>query len=66
MLYGAMEVMLPMMLTGMLSGMFVSMWAAMMTVSATAAILVGGVFGLISIVIVWIINNSVRGIQENI
>jgi hypothetical protein len=46
--------------------MCISMWAAMMPVSPTAAFLVGGVFGLISIVFVWVLNNSVHGIQENI
>lgn len=62
-LFGAMEVMLPTMFGGMLSGMVVGMWAAMMPVSGTQAAVIGSVCGLISIVIIWVVNNAVRGIR---
>lgn len=62
-LFGAMEVMLPTMFGGMLSGMVVGMWAAMAPVGGFAAALVGGVCGLLSIVIVWVMNNTLRGVR---
>lgn len=61
-LFGAMEVMVPVMLTGMVSGMVVAMWAAMAPLSGTSAALVGAVCGFVSIVGVWIVNNTVRGV----
>ncbi len=64
-LFGAMEVMLPVMLTGMVSGMVVGMWATMEPLSAMSALAVGGVCGLACIVAIWILNNSVRGVQAN-
>jgi hypothetical protein len=63
-LFGAMEVMLPVMFGGMLSGMVVGMWAAMMPVSSYEAVAVGGVCGLVAIVIIWIMNNALRGIRS--
>jgi hypothetical protein len=64
MLFGAMEVMLPTMFGGMLSGMVVGMRAAMLPVSSYEAAALGSVCGLIAIVIVWVLNNSVRGIRS--
>jgi hypothetical protein len=61
-LFGAMEVMVPVMLTGMVSGMVVGMWAAMAPLSTTSAALIGAVCGFVSIVGVWVVNNTVRGI----
>ncbi len=61
--FGAMEVMLPMKLSGMLSGMVVGMWAAMHPISLVQAIGVGGLVGLLSIVLVWLLNSRIRGIQ---
>lgn len=63
MLLGAMECMVPMMFSGMVSAMFVSMWQAMAPMSAGASFMLGAVFGLLSMVVVWVINNSVRGLQ---
>lgn len=62
-LFGAMEVMLPMKLSGMLSGMVVGMWAAMQPIALSQAIGVGATMGLVSIVLVWILNSRIRGIQ---
>lgn len=59
---GAMEVMLPLMLTGMLAGMVIAMGAG--NLFAGAALFEGAVCGLVSIVAVWILNNSVRGAQK--
>ena len=61
--FGAMEVMLPMKLSGMASGMVVGMWAAMHPLSFSQAVGVGGVTGLLSIVVVWLLNSKIRGIQ---
>jgi membrane protein implicated in regulation of membrane protease activity len=63
-LFGAMEVMLPIMFGGMLSGMVVGMWAAMMSLGGYEAAAMGGVCGLISIVIIWVLNNAVRGTRS--
>jgi hypothetical protein len=63
MLFGAMEVMLPTMFGGMLSGMVVGMCAAMMPLDGIGAAALGGFCGLVSIVIIWVLNNSVRGIR---
>ncbi len=63
-LFGAMEVMLPTMFGGMLSGMLVGMWAAMAPLDSNEALIIGGVCGLVSIVIIWILNNSVRGLRH--
>lgn len=61
--WGAMEVMVPVMLAGMLGGMVLGMWCAMTALSPLAAAAIGGVCGLVSIVAVWMLNNSVRGIR---
>lgn len=60
---GAMEAMLPMMLTGMYSGMVVGMWASMHPISLSMSLFVGGVVGLQTITLIWIVNNQIRGIQ---
>jgi hypothetical protein len=62
-LFGAMEVMLPTMFGGMLSGMVVGMWAAMAPVGGLVAALTGGGCGLLAIVIVWVMNYSLRGVR---
>jgi hypothetical protein len=62
--FGAMELMLPAMLTGMASGMVVGMWAAMVPLGPNEAATIGAVCGLSSIVLVWIINNSMRGVRH--
>jgi hypothetical protein len=61
---GAMEVMLPLMLTGMLAGMVLGMHASMAHFGAGQALFEGAVCGLVSIVIIWILNNSLRGPQQ--
>ena len=63
-LFGAMELMVPAMLTGMVSGMVVGMWAAMTPLGAYEAATIGGVCGLACIVLIWIINNSLRGVRH--
>jgi hypothetical protein len=63
--FGAMEVMLPAMFTGMVSGMVVGMWATMEPLSGMSALAIGGVCGLACIVSIWILNNSVKGVQTN-
>jgi hypothetical protein len=63
-LFGAMELMVPAMVTGMVSGMVVGMWAAMVPLGASEAAIIGGVCGLASIVLVWITNNSLRGVRH--
>ena len=62
--FGAMEVMLPTMFGGMLSGMVVGMWAAMTPLSGAGGAAIGGVCGLLSIVVIWVMNNSLRGIRS--
>jgi hypothetical protein len=64
MLFGAMEVMLPTMFGGMVSGMVVGMRAAMSPLSSDDALMMGAVCGLASIVAIWILNNSVRGLRQ--
>lgn len=64
MMFGAMEVMLPTMFGGMLSGMVVGMWAAMTPLGGAEAAAIGAVCGLVAIVIIWVLNNSVRGIRS--
>lgn len=59
--WGAMEVMVPTMFSGMLSGMVVGMRATMMPLSQTEALFVGGAFGLAGIVIIWVLNNLLKG-----
>ncbi|WP_116367379.1 hypothetical protein [Parahaliea mediterranea] len=59
--FGAMEVMVPLMLTGMVAGMVVGMHAAMTPVAASLALLEGAVCGLACIVMVWVMNNQIRG-----
>ena len=63
-LFGAMEVMVPTMFGGMLSGMVVGMWATMAPLGGYEALSIGGVCGLISIVLIWILNNSMRGLRH--
>jgi hypothetical protein len=63
-LFGAMEVMLPTMFGGMLSGMVVGMRCTMMPVTSMEGAVIGGVCGLISIVFIWVLNNSVRGLRS--
>ena len=63
MLLVAMECMIPMMLAGMVSAMFVGMWLAMSPLGAEVAFMLGAVFGLLAMVVVWILNNSARGSQ---
>lgn len=60
-LYGAMEVMLPVMLTGMYSGMIIGMWASMHSLALATALLCGAVTGFVTVTIVWIVNNQLRG-----
>ncbi|MFK7730229.1 MAG: hypothetical protein AB8B48_01290 [Pseudomonadales bacterium] len=60
---GAMEAMLPMMLTGMYSGMVVGMWASMHPISLSMSLFVGGVVGLLTITLIWIANNQLRGVK---
>lgn len=62
-LFGAMEVMVPLMFTGMVSGMVVGMWCTMAPLSTSAAAFYGAICGLVSIVSIWIINNTVRGVR---
>ncbi|TXS91349.1 hypothetical protein FV139_16605 [Parahaliea maris] len=62
--FGAMEVMVPLMLTGMVAGMVVGMHAAMTPISGGLALVEGAVCGLICIVVVWVLNNQVRGPQS--
>ena len=59
--FGAMEVMLPLMFSGMISGMVVGMWCTMTPMVGATASFYGALCGLVSIVAIWIINNTVRG-----
>ena len=45
-------------------GALFGMWAAMMPLGAGPAALVGMICGLIGIVIIWILNNTVRGARR--
>jgi len=63
-LFGAMEVMLPTMFGGMLAGMVVGMWAAMTPLGGREAVVIGGVCGLLSILVIWILNSRVRGVTR--
>jgi hypothetical protein len=49
---------------GWLCALVVGMRAAMLPVSSYEAAALGSVCGLIAIVIVWVLNNSVRGIRS--
>jgi len=62
--FGSMEVMLPTMFGGMLSGMVVGMWATMTPLAGNEAIAIGAACGLIAMVIIWILNSSLRGIRS--
>ena len=64
MLFGAMEIMLPTMFTGMLSGMVVGMWIPMSPLSALQAVAIGAAVGVLGIVIIWVMNARLRGVQE--
>jgi hypothetical protein len=61
---GAMEVMLPTMFTGMFSAMVIGMDAAMAPMASAVAFKHGAVIGLVVIVAIWVVNNSLRGIQR--
>jgi hypothetical protein len=61
--WGAMEVMVPTMFSGMLSGMIVGMLVTMVPVLPGGVTFVGGSLGLLGIVVVWVVNNAVRGIR---
>ena len=61
--FGAMEVMVPLMFTGMVSGMVVGMWAAMEQLSAMDCFYLGAVCGLVSLVVIWILNSALRGTE---
>ena len=61
-LFGAMEVMIPVMQTGMLSGMVVGMWKAMSILSVAGAAVLGAVIGLLVLILVWIANAALRGV----
>lgn len=61
--FGAVEIMVACMFSGMLSGMVVGMWCSMEMLQGRSAAAIGSVCGLVGIVIVWIINNHVRGVQ---
>jgi membrane protein implicated in regulation of membrane protease activity len=63
-LFGAMEVMLPTMFGGMLSGMVVGMWSSMSELGGYDSAAMGAVCGLVSIVFIWILNNSLRGLRS--
>ncbi len=62
-LFGAMEVMVPLMFTGMVAGMVVGMWAAMEQLSAMDCFYLGAVCGLVSLVVIWILNSALRGTE---
>ena len=62
-LFGAMEIMVPVMLSGMFSGMFAGMWLAMATVPLLQLIWLGLVTGLVTTVIIWLVNARLRGID---
>ena len=61
--FGAMEAMVPMMLTGMISGMVVAMWLTREALAASSCLYIGGVCGILSIVMIWILNSARRGTQ---
>ena len=61
---GAMELMVPLMVTGMVSGMVIGMRSATVTLGAGSACMVGAVFRLATIVMIWIVNQQVRGVQQ--
>jgi len=65
MLFGAMEVMLPAMLTGMISGMVVGMWSTMESINQLSGLGYGAVCGLACLIIIWVTNNQIRGVQKN-
>tara|TARA_B100001964_G_scaffold229346_1_gene281564 strand:+ start:472 stop:831 length:360 start_codon:yes stop_codon:yes gene_type:complete len=62
-LFGAMEVMVPLMLTGMLSGMVAGMYLTMEPLGAWSCLHIGAASGFVSIVMIWIFNNAVRGTE---
>lgn len=61
-LFGAMEVMLPLMFSGMLAGMVVGMWIPMSALMFLEAAIIGAMSGLLGLVVVWILNTSLRGL----
>ena len=52
------------MFSGMLAGMVIGMDAAMMPVAMGTAAREGAVYGLIGIVVIWIFNNTIRGVRD--
>lgn len=60
-LFGAMEVMVPLMLTGMVSGMVVGMWIPMAPLFAAEAAIIGALCGLASIIAIWTLDSIIRG-----
>lgn len=56
-----MEVMVPLMTTGMASGMVVGMWVAMTPLTGFASFGLGAVCGFVTITVIWIVNNQLRG-----
>jgi hypothetical protein len=62
-LFGAMEVMVPLMLTGMVAGMVLGMWLATEQLSAARCFTIGTVCGLVSLVVIWILNSALRGTE---
>ena len=62
-LFGAMEVMVPLMLTGMVAGMVVGMSLTVQQLTAMRCLADGALYGLISLVAIWILNSVLRGTQ---
>ena len=62
--YGAMEVLVPVMVTGMISGMVVGMWITVQNLSFLEALLIGLACGVFSILVIWVVNSRMKGIQE--
>ena len=62
-LFGAMEIMLPTMFSGMMSGMVVGMWCTMAFQTPESGAIVGSVCGLVSLVIVWVIDYRLSGVR---
>ena len=62
--FGAMEIMVSTMFSGMLTGMVVGMWCAMMPLGLWVGILLGAVCGLLSLMLIWFINNRLRGVRR--
>lgn len=63
-LFGAMEVMVPIMFSGMVSGMFLGMAATMRPIGHLEALQTGALYGLGSLVFIWILNSFMRGARR--